>query len=115
VTTRDKINKKKSSLIEISKSSIKKSNVFTSFDSLKCRVDLISLLNSLQKRLSVKNLLKSYTKIRKDLLDIAKYKEKDRILILVKGKNIEDLFIFPFRSDFWIKNSTKLIMTWHKI
>lgn len=94
--------------------SMKKNLNFTILNSLKRKMDLILLINSLQKAMTVKYLLKSYLKIKEDLLEIVKYKNKDRILILIKGKNIEEILIYPFKARFWIKNYHNLILAWHK-
>lgn len=94
--------------------SLKKNLNSTILNSLKHKTDLIILINSLQRAMTIKYLLKSYLKIKDDLLEIVKYKNKDRILILIKGKNIEDLLIYPFKPRFWIKNYYNLILAWHK-
>jgi len=111
----DKRMKKKSNLIDSSNFFTKKINTSTNLSPVKGRMGLISLINSLQKLTSAKNLLKCYPQMREDLIDIVQFKEKDRILILIKGKNIGDLLIFPFSPKFWIKSCTSVIMSWHKI
>jgi len=75
----------------------KKNKNFSPSDILKDKADLVLFINSLKKGISAKYLLKSYHKIKEDLLEIVKYKNKDRLLILIKGKNIEELFLFPFK------------------
>jgi len=111
----DKKTKKKSILINSSDFFTKKINTSTNLNPVKGRMGLISLINSLQKLISAKNLLKNYPQIKEDLIDIVQFKEKDRILILIKGKNIGDLLIFPFSPKFWIKSCTSVIISWHKI
>lgn len=115
--------------INISDKIKKKSNLFYSTDQsftknfenqqgsriLENKSNLISLINSSEQGISVKFLLKSYTNIKDDLIDIVKYREKNRILILIKGKNSGELIIYPFYSKFWIKVSNKLIWKWHKV
>ena len=93
----------------------KKNKNFGPSNRLKDKADLVLLINSLKKGISVKYLLKIYHKIKEDLLELVKYKNKDRLLILIKGKNIEELFLFPFKSKYWLKNCSKLILNWHKI
>ena len=93
----------------------KKNKNFSPSNILKDKDDLVLFINSLKKGISVKYLLKSYHKIKEDLIEIVKYKNKDRLLILIKGKNIEELFLFPFKSKYWLKNCSKLILNWHKI
>jgi hypothetical protein len=108
-------NKKKNPNIDIFGFQNKKNKNFDPSNILKDKADLVLFINSLKKGISVKYLLKSYHKIKEDLLEIVKYKNKDRLLILIKGKNIEELFLFPFKSKYWLKNCSKLILNWHKI
>jgi hypothetical protein len=82
---------------------------------LKNKSALIKLITSFEKGVSVKLLLRSYPNIKNDLLDIVKYRERNRILILIKGKDSGELLIFPFHAKFWIKICNKLILQWHKV
>ena len=82
---------------------------------LKNKSNLMKLITSFEKGISVKLLLRSYPNIKEDLLDIVKYREKNRILILIKGKDLGELLIFPFHAKFWIKICNKLILQWHKV
>lgn len=82
---------------------------------LREKSDLINLIDSSNKGISIKYLLNSYVNIKEDLLDIVKYKEKERILILIKGRDLENLTIYPFNPKFWVKNCSKLISLWHRI
>jgi hypothetical protein len=88
---------------------------YTIFQSLKGRTDLILLINSLKRGIPIKKFLKSYFKVKEDLMDIITYNGKKRVVILLKSKNIKNLKIFPFLEKFWIQNSQQLISTWHKI
>ena len=108
-------NKKKNPNNDIFSFQNKKNKIFGPPSILKDKSDLVLFINSLKKGFLVKYLLKSYHKIKEDLLQIVKYKNKDRLLILIKGKNIEELFLFPFKSKYWLKICSKLILNWHKI
>jgi hypothetical protein len=108
-------NKKKNPNNDIFSFPNKKNKIFGPPNILKDKADLVLFINSLKKGFLVKYLLKSYHKIKEDLLEIVKYKNKDRLLILIKGKNIEELFLFPFKSKYWLKICSKLILNWHKI
>jgi hypothetical protein len=108
-------NKKKNPNNDIFSFQNKKNKIFGPPNILKDKADLVLFINSLKKGFLVKYLLKSYHKIKEDLLEIVKYKNKDRLLILIKGKNIEELFLFPFKSKYWLKICSKLILNWHKI
>ena len=85
-----------------------------SINSLKGKSDLLSLIDPLEKGILVQSLLKSYSSIKKDLIDIVKYKDKNRILIMINGKNVRDLTIYSFKSQYLIKNCESLIIPWYK-
>jgi len=111
----DKSKKKYQKPNNISNLLIKGGQNYTVFQSLKGRTELILLINSLKKGILIKMLLKSYSKIKEDLMDIITLGGKKRVIILLKSKNMKNLKIFPFFEKYWIQNSKQLISTWHKI
>ena len=111
----DKIKKKHHKSRNISTISFKNGKNSLLFHSLNGKTGLLLLINSLKKGISVKKLLNTYPTIRKDLMDIVTYNGKKRVILLLKGKNIKNLRIYPFIAKFWVQNSVKLISTWHKI
>jgi hypothetical protein len=111
----DKSKKKYQKPNNISNLLIKGGQNYTVFQSLKGRTELILLINSLKKGILIKMLLKSYNKIKEDLMDIITLSGKKRVIILLKSKNMKNLKIFPFFEKYWIQNSKQLISTWHKI
>ncbi len=111
----DKLKKKYQKSNNISNLRIKDEQNYTIFQSLKGRSDLIILINSLKKGILIKKLLKSYSKVKDDLMDLITYNGKKRVIILIKSKNMKNLKIFPFFEKFWVQNSKQLISTWHKI
>ena len=80
---------------------------------LKNRSDLICLIKNTKEGVVVCNLIKSYHVIKSDLLDLVKYTEKDRILILIKSKKISSLCIFSYNSDNYISVSDDSMISWY--
>ena len=92
----------------------RKKYCFSGINSIKGKSDLLSLIDPLEKGILVQSLLKSYSSIKKDLIDIVKYKDKNRILIMINGRNVRDLTIYSFKSQYLIKNCDSLIIPWYK-
>ena len=111
----DKTKKKHQKLHNISNISFKNGQNSLLFHSLNGKTGLLLLINSLKKGIPIKKLLKTYPTIRKDLMDIVTYNGKKRVIILLKGKHIKNLQIYPFTAKFWVQNSAQPISTCHKI
>jgi hypothetical protein len=103
------------SFFEIPMYSFEENKKNTNLRLLNGKADLILFFTTLQKGILVKCLLKVYPKVKEDLIDIVKYKEKDRMLILIKGSKIEDLLLYSFNPKYWLKICSKIIYAWHKI
>jgi hypothetical protein len=81
---------------------------------LKNKSDLISLIKNSIEGLTVNNLTRCYSNIKKDLLDLVKFKEKSRIIIMIKGKTITSLSIFPYSLQNYIPFTLDNILSWYK-
>jgi hypothetical protein len=77
--------------------------------------DLICFIKSSTEGITICNLIDSYLNVKLDLIDLVKYKEKDRILILIKGKTCLELTLFPFNNINYIGISSENIVSWYKI
>ena len=82
---------------------------------LRNKSDLICFIKSSTEGISICNLIDSYLNAKLDLIDLVKYKEKDRILILIKGKSYLELTLFPFNNINYIGISSENIVSWYKI
>lgn len=82
---------------------------------LRNKSDLICFIKSSTEGITICNLIDSYLNVKLDLIDLVKYKEKDRILILIKGKSCLDLTLFPFNNLNYISISSENIVSWYKI
>lgn len=83
------------------------------FDYLKNKADLVSLIKVSTDGIFLGNIISTYGEIKADLIDIVKFKGKERKIILLKGKTVNDLSLFPFEEDHWIPVSQETINFWH--
>jgi hypothetical protein len=82
---------------------------------LRNKSDLICFVKNSTEGISIYDLIDSYLNIKLDLIDLVKYKEKDRILIIIKGKSCFELTLFPFNNINYIGISIENIVSWYKI
>nr|UXY87363.1 hypothetical protein 1634Bnrm2_p163 [Cryptomonas sp.] len=110
----EKIKKKFISLKKIKLNRFYKNYKVEYLDYLKNKSDIITLIKSTPDGFFVDNLLKSYPNIKTDLLDLVSHKEKDRKVIIIKGRYITDLLMFPYDSINYISTSEENVISWHK-
>ena len=82
---------------------------------LRNKSDLICFIKNSTEGITIYNLIDSYLNVKLDLIDLVKYKEKDRILILIKGKSCLELTLFPFNNINYIGISSENIVSWYRI
>jgi len=83
------------------------------FEYLKNKSDLIGLIKVSNEGVFLGSIISTYGEIKADLIDIVKFKGKERKVILLKGKNFNDISLFPFEENHWIPISQETINFWH--
>ncbi|AEA38941.1 hypothetical protein CPARA_2gp283 (nucleomorph) [Cryptomonas paramecium] len=81
---------------------------------IESKTNLIYAIKNSTESIHVSDVIKNYFNIKLDLLSLVKYTEKERILILIKKKNFQNLLIFPHGRNY-IFASTEDLINWHKI
>nr|UXY86877.1 hypothetical protein CparaKRNrm2_p097 [Cryptomonas paramecium] len=77
------------------------------------KISLIHTIKNSTECIHVSDIVKNYFNIKLDLLSLVKYTEKERILILIKKKNFQNLLIFSHGKNY-IFTSIEDLINWHK-
>ena len=95
----------------------KENRIFTlkELELIKTKSDLIFLIKNSNEGIAIYNLVNSYPLFKNDLIDLVKYKEKDRILIIIKGKTCLNLNLFAYNNTNYVSVSNENLISWHKI
>ncbi len=94
---------------------LKRAFGFENFNFLRNKIDLLNFIKKSQDGLMISNIISAYKGIKIDLISLAKFKGKERKLILIRGKTPLEISIFSFNTTLWIKISQTTINNWHLI